>query len=341
MKTNQLLTAFGILAAGLTSAQPVIQMSQVTPQIGASYSSTNSDYMDPGNSGANQVWDFSEMESMDIYNVEIVSPQGQPGNEEFPGATHAMISPEESTVGFASFANNTSQFLGFVAVEEEMFYKFTDPRIEMQFPLSFNTTFSDEFSNTMDLGDGFSTVETGTVTAIVDGYGTVTTPAGTFTDVLRIKYESESVQVFFIGEMELFSSDISETSYVFVKSGIPAPVAAFSEYISEGEPILSAEFFSGLTLSTDGGQNLVSAMEIFPSPASTYVEARMNVYENASVDYNMFTIDGRLVAQWSGKQLIAGANNERFDLPKLANGIYIFQIATPGQVLSQKLMVVQ
>ncbi len=87
-----------------------------------------------------------------------------------------MSDTEASTVGMyagPSFGDVTSTY--------------TDPLIDFKFPITYLQQFTDTYQfNTVSGGIGNST-EAGQVDYTVDGYGTIITPVGTFSNVLRIK----------------------------------------------------------------------------------------------------------------------------------------------------------
>lgn len=338
MRTKQLFVCFGMLSTLGAVSQPVINFGDLTPTFGGSFTTTNASYVEPGEGGANQVWDLSEMEAMESYTMHFEAPNGQPGLSGFPSASHVVVGDDGNTYGYMAYAGNRSELLGFVIPTEGISMVYSNPRMEMEFPLSLNASFDDIWESEVDLGNNIVNIETGSSTATVDGYGTLITPAGTYTDVLRIKYEASTIITTYMDGTEIFSTESSEETYVFVKSGISTTLASLGSLTMDGETNYDADYLSDQTLGS-ANVNVITNLSVYPNPANTFVETAFQLETSTVLNTALYSLDGRLIHIWTPQQFAAGSNQLRFDLPHVVDGIYLLQIATATGTHSEKITV--
>ena len=157
----------------------------------------------PGTAGANVNHDFSQLQDDNMaFSWEALSPAATAFSDSFPGATLAFRTPvqmgsQESWVYYDW--NATSQTLDFLgsavvlqgATQDTFFYVLTpDPKRVQTFPFTYGDSYTDSFNGRSTVTFGtFQVVQTrtGTITVEADAYGQLSTPAGTFQNVLRIK----------------------------------------------------------------------------------------------------------------------------------------------------------
>ena len=195
--------------------QPILTGDDL-PNIGdaLTFSTDNSvDGLTPGAAGADQTWDFSQLEGEVSYTSTFISPSDAFGNEQFPDATIALetdtITDEGAVTGY-SFLQETDNGLfnlgfsaDFLGTGTPVQFTIDPPQQLLALPTTTSTTFTDVSVRVLQVdGAAFSeqadsaritTEQTRTVT--VDGWGTLTTPAGTF-DALRQRVDIVSEETF-------------------------------------------------------------------------------------------------------------------------------------------------
>lgn len=193
-KTLHTLLFFSAFCA-TALAQPTLQMN-VLPEIGdvVTFYDADTANVSEGSAGANQTWDFSGLEATApgtqyIYLDPAATPAQFASN--FPGANIAIKINEDTAVyTYAKKSASQLELLG--AMNETFTQKYQNTDIQLK-TLSFNNSFSDDFTNTSDNGTGFVFYGKGSRTVTYDAYGTLKTPAGTFTNAMRIKGVSSQV----------------------------------------------------------------------------------------------------------------------------------------------------
>lgn len=178
------------------------------------FSTDNSvDGLTPGAGGANQVWDFSGLEAENSYTSRFISPADALGSELFPEATIALQTDtvtDEGTITGYSYLQVTDAAVFNLGFSADVLgtgmpvQLIIDPSQQiLALPTTASTTFTDISKRVVEVdGSGFgeqadsariTTEQTRTVT--VDGWGTLTSPSGSY-DVLRQRVDISSEESF-------------------------------------------------------------------------------------------------------------------------------------------------
>src|SRR5262249_6519731 len=149
----------------------------------------------PGNSGANQTWNLDSLQSHVVDTNYFKAPASTPFASSFPSANLASYNSLDSTYIFYDVTSNYLHVLGNVIKNplsgNPTALSFTPAITQITFPCTMSSTFNVNnataqaavaYSGTY-LGATYDSVRgTTTVnrTSLVDGWGSVTTPVGTF-----------------------------------------------------------------------------------------------------------------------------------------------------------------
>lgn len=342
--TLSILSAVALLQVS-AFAQPTINIGDATPAIGSSATIAEGSYSDPGAAGANQTWDLTGMIPEMVNTITFLTPDGLPESGSFPGATHvASVTLEQDIDSYDYYAivNNTIEELGYYSTnpDADILFVYTNPRTHLVFPVNYNNTFNDTFEtifeNEIESGEGTVTMvstENGSISAVVDGYGTLSTPTGTYDDVIRVRYDLEVTTNVTIDGEESFSSDRTEEWYYFYSSEIPVALATLNtttlyfmgEVIDEST---SGSFFMDMGVGLEDGEPLFTNVQLFPVPAQTHIVLQLNSKDITQTDFTLLSTSGKIVHQWIQQSVQPGTNHVRLDLPELANGAYFLQMSS-------------
>lgn len=137
--------------------------------------------INPGNAGANQVWDFSGLQPLPGITTEwMVSPSSTPFGSAFPTA-NLVEKYSDGRFVYVNKSGNQNYLVGFADTTSP--YpptSFPDPMLFAQRPLVFGTVVTDTFTLA-------GSPATGIITIDPDAWGTLILPYGTFNNVLRVK----------------------------------------------------------------------------------------------------------------------------------------------------------
>jgi hypothetical protein len=178
------LTPFALLFTALASAQPIIQNGDNLPQPGfIAQRGAGSTTLAEGPAGADQTWDFSTaLLYADGNSYQVLDAATSPFASAFPTADYVALRTSSGSE-YYFYYNNLPDRLEAVTegISSLSSYDiFTADRMtKLKFPFAFGESATDTY-----VYDGGGT---GSLVVTYDGYGTLITPLGTVTDVVRIK----------------------------------------------------------------------------------------------------------------------------------------------------------
>jgi hypothetical protein len=187
MKTH-FPTLLMILLGVQLNAQPVLNFVDVGTVPGDAFAYHDCPWQTPGTPGMAQTWDLSGLTTDSVIQISFVDPATTPDAASFPLAT--IAADNDSGYAYSAFGATGGQFLG-ISLTGLATIVYTDPMQMVVYPATYLTTWTDAYAANFSIG-GFPIARTGTVTAEVDGYGTLTMPYGTLSDVLRVSYVEDS-----------------------------------------------------------------------------------------------------------------------------------------------------
>jgi hypothetical protein len=335
------------IAAGI-AAQPTLSLGGM-PGLGTIISSNAvaATGINPGAAGANQTWDFTAFpDTGAIDTITFISPANTPFSSNFPTSTIAYKVftdslnvygyLKESTAAFellgSAFNDNTSDFISI----------FTNPQSLYSFPSTFNTTFTDTYRSTVDYTSfGATFVSTGTLSYVVDGYGTLITNSGTYPNTLRFKKRDISTDST-LSDFGDFVSESRNTTYEWVSVANGASIGIWTISTdttlgSFGQPdsySLNVSHTRG-DFSTSGikqTQNL--NLTVFPNPAND--KALILLPADATV--SLLDMSGRIVQ--TNRFTVTDGTMPIMDVSKLPAGTYFVKADGKNYSSTGKIVVI-
>ncbi len=328
---KQLFTAAFTAAAGLALAQPTIQANQFNflsaPAFTYKYQ-TGSTAITPGAAGANVTWNFTSLEQGTDLNYTTTACPGDADCGTFPGANQVV---KISTLAKLYFEKTTSG-LEQIGEKASGTFVYSNPMKYMQFPMTFNQTYNDTYASS----NGTDT-KNGTVTSTIDGYGTLQTPTGTYTNVLRQKIV-ENATVTTGGQ----TLNMTFTHYYWMKADMHHYVMSLisTEVTSAPVPV-PATYTVIYTTATPGGTGidqkevLANEIDMFPNPANN--ELTINTRSLPLEQVAVFNLLGQQVL----RRDIGNSRSYSLALKdlNLASGSYFVQIAAGGSRVTKPLVI--
>lgn len=235
------ITLCAAALCGVSQAQITILASDF-PSAGAritGYTDTsNVDH--PGNGGSAQTWDFSQAQPHDTVQIEVVDIASTDWADDFPTATQA-VTDDGVNYGIYSLQSGSYRLQGIATDDMPAPLVLSPPMVDYIFPLTYNANFSGERNVTVAIpgfpGSGFYQIivqRQEEVQKLVDGWGTVTTPLGTF-QALRVKETALGVDSMFQQLTETSEPEFMEeqrdtvVKYIWLAKDRKFPVAEFED----------------------------------------------------------------------------------------------------------------
>jgi hypothetical protein len=338
MKNFLLLSFFVAALFAGAIAQPTITSTWL-PTVGMTFHSQNIDTsgINEGNAGANQTWNFSNaVASGAQLSIPYILPSSTPYAATYPSATLASGS-NANGYNFYTTSSTDWSLIGLESAGASI--QFSNPMKFFQFPCTYNTTFTDQVAGSGTSG-GYAITRSGTHTLTADGYGTITTPAGTFPNALRFKSVQTYTDVFATGTVNSVT-----TSYEWV-------IAGHGNFIFQ---ITHASFdygFTTLYVNYDaydpdvlsGVASLSPVAEdfsLFPNPAISKTNISFTLTESQPVAMFLQNISGQVVRELLNENLSAGNHEQEISLEGIAPGVYFIRMRSNGKEFFGKKLIVQ
>lgn len=295
----------GTLCVTLTSiAQPTLTSTDLNPTIGEAMAMIQGNYIYEGNGGNNVTWDLSATTNNMAYNLTASAATGTT-----PNANVDMNYGGQSDMYFLN--NAAGQQIHYQYASSTMI-TFSDPMQMLTFPLSMSTNYTDNFAATFTSG-GYAFDRQGTVEVVADGYGTLKTPSGTYSNVLRVTITQTYSDTYTMGII-----DYDVTSVVWYKAGYHNALAScvtlttfqgtnqYTEYMAPGHA---------------GIQELnVNSSMVYPNPVEN--KLFVNSGESEITNYELFNLMGELTYSSTESLTVT----KEINMSSLNQGIYILKL---------------
>jgi hypothetical protein len=286
--------------------------------------------LSPGESGENKTWNFTPLNTRTTSDYITHNCGDTTLCDTFPGSNFYNINVNANSSSF--YIKDAS------GIYLNGFYKpglkntFNDARQILKFPMQYNTSLADTFASTANFGNVIIFVESGIISVIVDGYGTVKTPIGTYLNTLRTKTT-----------LKIHSNGLNtETEiYAWYQSGIGSPVMEISNTHSlpEGQSP-ATRYYRYITtapsppLGIEETLNKRNSIFIYPNPAQDQFKVYVGNLKNYAI--NVRNVLGSTVFKSSPN---LNQTETTITTGGWAKGIYIVEIiGADGSSVSKKII---
>lgn len=313
---------------------------------------------DPGSAGANTVWDFSSVQASSTALNTTVMASATPFAADFPGANIALVdqSPGETFYQFILLDDGVWEEHGYIAPGISK-VTFANPRTYLEFPVSYQGQWQDDFTYLIDylIGDPVTTRGEGNVRVNVDGYGTLMLPQSTFGDVLRLSIIAEATDTTNFGGGLYERNYVYDTTIVWLSPSYHAPLATHirsrtdrTTTIIIGDTLIVPETLEFNSFSFDPMAEPTSAireaadiglseLQISPNPFEQQLQIAFNAEQNAEVLIKVIDVRG-LEFHQETLSMIDGKNILNVNVPDLHSGSYLISFQTDKGVHVRKLI---
>lgn len=339
MKSKLPLLAFMMLAVIANAfSQIVIERSDM-PQIGYQVITgyDENTVFQIGEAGANQTWNFGNAMA-DSYDTSVyLSPLQVPNHELFPEADivgYASLNDSYSSI----FLNDVGNDMAILGMDANIilwagvytaFHSFFNPPQWLQLPYHYEDNHTATFTETSYggayadgmLNDSSMSVSHINMTLVIDAWGTITTPAGTF-QVLRSKTTESSVDSLFswVDNSWQFMS-VNQFSYISY-DWIAKDYGYVASLTTDGSTATGLTFMISQTMVNNSNiQVPENQLTVFPNPATDHITISATVQPDK---VNIYNINGQLQ--------ITSTNQKVIDVSDLSQGVYIVKAIKGNQV---------
>jgi hypothetical protein len=332
-----------------STAQITINRSDLGTLINKSFisadDSTNLNLLSPGNAGASQTWNLTGIGNDYKDTIPFISPAGTACFSNFPTATLA----EKVGSMYAYVLDNSTvmEMLGFCGIfmpPNTTIVKYTPPEKKITFPSTYNTYFTSQTKYALSFPisnyppyDSSKSVTHISDISLIDGWGNVTTPTGTYASLRQklITYQTDSSFIH------------SSTSGLWTLSGTPTNDTTIDYSWCSQNNVFIADITTKWNgqiksatywLSTTTGINEVKdddQLSIYPNPSNG--EFTMVSGDNGHLDLNKIEIFNTLGEKvYSNQAPTIQSLNLHLNLPK---GMYFVELSKEHSMQTKKIII--
>lgn len=295
------ITLLLLLLVSALQAQPILNASNFPTEFSKMGYRANTAGFSNGSAGANQIWDFSAMIlEQRNYTMTLIPITSMPFHELFPSANFCEKWNDNGLISYSVYNLNSTSFESLGYVDGNTVVQYTDTALILQFPYTYNAIINDTFLSNIPDATSHSQIRT------YDAYGTLITPFGAFTDVVRVKLEGEqSISYIWID---------SNTNQVLLGGNFENNVVYFFKDITN------------LTVNSSESQ----IFSIYPNPTQNdFILHNTNNF-NTDVFVSVYDILGKELVS----SIKANGNFNNISLKDFSPGLYIVKITNEeNQVL--------
>lgn len=304
----------------------------------------------PGNAGANQTWNLTVLKNQRADTLTFISPGSSAYAAMFPGATLATTqrSKEGTNINtFFSFDASGAKTLGLAFTFSTGPYvtKYTPPFRFMKFPSTYGTSIVDStvsvsaFAYPLPPIDSMKVKSTYHYSGLMDGWGNVITPSGTFPCLrdMEIRHHTDSTFLHTGGSWLLTGTPVSKTDTFFFWYAKNQKFIVAEMQIQEALPRNGSYLNTLLTgISTLAASKDIS---VYPNPFTESAILKLNVGEKLVYSrFELFDITGRLV-----KSLVLSPDKTEYVIERgdLYAGLYFYELKNGEEIIKTGRIVVK
>ena len=170
----------GLFFAAACCAQPVVNASDVTSNFSANFYFSEAEGFSPGNPGADQTWDFSNLDIAQLGQITALPVSGTPYESSYPTANYTTFYEGDFGSTWSYYKVDEQKYELISSIYPGVFATIytQNPKTVVEFPMVFGSAFSDTYKSS-------ETPQEITYSATYDAYGTLILPFGTYHNVIR------------------------------------------------------------------------------------------------------------------------------------------------------------
>ena len=303
------------------------------PVVGENYSYNTiiPNIFDGGDSGANVTWDFSNIAGASNSISEIKDPATFPNGNLFPNSNIGVTTAGLNSESYYYSSDVAMGFYGAISANTRIIY--TDPQDWVRYPMTYLDNYTDTFDGTVETTALFNRGGTAEVTA--DAYGTLITPSGTFTNVLRVHTYMDYGDEFNGAPL----IDYTETRYLWYDVETGFPLMTYSDLESYTLSVFSLSYLDATPLSVRSPLAKEIQLSVFPNPATDWLNIDYSLSNQSQVAVSVVNLLGKEVIQISNAMESLGAHQAQIEVSELARGIYFVKMIVGNEIATHKVSI--
>lgn len=331
--------AISVMSFQTMNAQITLTAANNNPSIGDNFSNNQYDAstIGPGNAGSNVTWNFSSLTAQSSGNIQMVNPSTLTDVSNHPSSNLAGLGGAGSTPNSEAYYFIDSDEWSIVGsfIPGILRESYQDAKELVKFPITFGNSFSETFNGTFNNLAANQTFDRGgSITISADGFGNLTFPFGTITNVLRVK----TILTYTDKQGGITMVNYQDTNYFWYNSGTNFPLLTWTSANSDFSSLKFGTYLNQASIITSLGDNFIpnNPITIYPNPATNNQTNILldKLYNNAQIQ--LIDITGKTVKM---ENISATSKNMILNLDGLDKGIYFVQIFDNDALVSSEKLI--
>jgi len=313
-----------------------------------------------GSAGGNQTWDFSNQTLPNGYELTFTfkDPSGSPYVDFFPTATFLMeeeFSGEESHIfGYSYYFLDQSSFdfLGFAFTDTVSGYEVLEMEEnpeDVNLPLNYGDSWTEVSYDTMDFGFGSLMIGYDSTVTVIDAWGTIITPAGTF-ECLRLRdshYSTDSVYfqgtaLYGFGEQNIGYEWIGRDAMIFAM--VQSQNGETNPEFTTAQAFTVVQETGPAGINNDAHPNIISGFDLaqnYPNPFNPSTTISYSIPKTSNVEVAIYNSSGQMLLTLVNTNHAPGDYQVTWDAAEFASGVYLYKIKAGTFVQSKKMLLIR
>ena len=348
------LLFFGVPALSLAQAPPTLTAANMSPVAGDQFVIHNcsTSNVEPGANGADTSWDFSALytlTSQGSVDTGTAIPASSTQTFALYSASNlAIITPSSSLVTYY-IASDAKLSQDGIYSSPTQYTVYSDPMDQLQFPFTFNNTFTDSYSGlivyTPSGGPTVHGLNAGSITVTADAYGALTLPGTSAPVVYPNTLRVHSIQTY-QDSVNIFAAPVVETftveTYTWYTPGYRNALLTIATSVGPGvndkQVAYSSRQIAGAETVSSVGEAGASYLNMYPNPVNSELNIAYNTSGNEQVRLSISDMLGREVAVIADKSS-QGVQNLAYNTSSLPKGLYLIRFQTKAETITRKVTV--
>jgi hypothetical protein len=347
MKKTYILILFAICVSNAIG-QVTLTARNNSPLPGDSSGTSDINYINPGNAGENQVWDFSGIQytgKKTFCGVQEDLTYKMTGSNE-----KGLILKEEGYEYQYTTGENKYEETGYSNPSRKLTLSYSDPVVKMSYPFSYGQQFSDRFTGVGWYSEKSRIDLNGVYTVTADAFGTLILPGRILKNTLRVEAVRESLQVNTCGSTQShvvkyywfapgYRYPVMMVSTTTNKTGMREPVVVQHAWVNLNQQPAGA-FATGVVSGEEteaGGNDVV----VYPNPFSEQLSYSYMLQKQVPVMVELYDMSGKFNLKVEKKQVQPEGlhtGNINATIMGLTPGVYYLRFTLDKQVVVSKIV---
>ncbi len=342
-----LLSVIAISLFVIGNAQVVIDYYSHAPIAGDAISFSQAQFVQPGNSGRNITWDFSNVEFLKVYKTSFQFQAGDEDAQKF-SIKPTNILEENGTKYFHLLTQNSYTNVG--NLNPDFSVDYSQPMTRMMYPFEYSNNYDGNIKAIALYKENMHIDISGTYSITADAYGVMVLPGNVKKNVLRVKQYSKTVEASMCSDIHIEST---RYSWYSAEDRYPIMTTIIQEYIYTNGNIVNKEEtwinnnvlqqpqVAGIENIQSGNQTQELKFNVFPNPFKESVQITFTLPEASDVSIAVYGIIGNKVSTVQQK-IATKAGSYSYNLNdselNLKPGLYFVRLEVDGKTYTAKIV---